>query len=293
MTCDCLTIEGLPYGKKVGDQCMDRTEFDRFHPAPNVTGVEFLYKFKAFDEKKPQLLTEIFEQGLLYFPTPEQLNDPWECQSTAEMPVTRPEIAAAKHRLTKTLRQGKKSKKEADALADWMLADSDRFIEMVKTSIKDTTRGIRIMSFAAERDNALLWAHYANSHRGICIEFSSKTILYELAYRVHYQENYPSFKYPHDLYDALHTIVTKSIDWNYEREYRAFDVPSSKLKLKLRNGKFRLENGAISRVYFGALMPPEHQNQIIKSIKVGPFSPELFKAALRTDAYKLGYSRID
>jgi hypothetical protein len=215
---------------------MDKREFDRLHPAPNVDGVGPLYKFKAFDEKKPQLLTEIFEHGLLYFSTPGQLNDPWECQATAEMPVTPQEMAAAKHRLTKTLRQKKKSKKDADALADGMLADSQQFIEMVKTSVKATTQNIRIMSFSAERDNALLWAHYANSHRGICIEFSSKTLLYELAHRVHYQENYPSFKYPHNRYDSLHIIVTKSVDWEYEREYRTFCVPNSNIQQNFKTG---------------------------------------------------------
>lgn len=271
---------------------MDRTEFDRLHPAPNEDGVASLYKFKAFDDKEPQRLTEIFEHGLLYFPTPEQLNDPWECQATVEMPVTRQEIAAAKHRLAKTARQSGMKRKVADALAEKNLADPDRFIDTVKTAIKKATRDIRIMSFAAERDNALLWVHYANSHQGICIEFSSETVLYRLAHRVNYQTNYPWFKYPHDQYEALSTIVTKSIDWKYEREYRTFNVPGSATQLKLEDGRFRLADAAVSRVYFGALMPPEHQNQIIGSIQKGPFTPELFKATLRTDAYKLDYERI-
>lgn len=38
---------------------MDRIEFDDLHPAPNEDGVESLYKFKAFDEKEPQRLTEV------------------------------------------------------------------------------------------------------------------------------------------------------------------------------------------------------------------------------------------
>ena len=86
--------------------------------------------------------------------------------------------------------------------------------------------------------------------------------------------------------------MTKSDDWDYEREYRTFAVPDSVTPLKLEDGKFRLKDTAVSRVYFGALMLPEHQNQIIKSIRKGPFTPELFKATLRTDAYKFDYERI-
>ena len=221
------------------------------------------------------------------------MNDPWECLATAEMPATRPEIAAAEHRLSKTARRKGMNRKDADALAKELLADPVQFIERVKTSIKESSRDTRIVSFAAERDNALLWVHYANSHQGICIEFSSKSILYRLAHRVHYQTHYPSFKYPHSDYDALHAIVTKSIDWEYEREYRTFHVPDSVTPLKLEHGKFRLHDAAISRVYFGARMPLEHQNKIIESIQKGPFTPELFKARLGTDAYKLDYDRID
>lgn len=272
---------------------MDIADFNKLHGAPKDDGVESLYKFKSFDEKRPQRLTEIFEHGLLYIPTVEQLNDPWECQATLEMPVTLPEIAAAKDRLAKTARRQGMKKKVAAALAENYLADSERFAESLKMAIKNATRDIRIFSFAAERDNALLWVHYANSHKGLCIEFSSETVVYRLAHRVNYQASYPSFKYPHDQYDALSAIVTKSIDWEYEREYRTFNVPDSATSLELEEGKFQLNDAAVSRVYFGALMPPEHQSQIIESIQKGPFTPELFKARLRTDAYNLDYDKID
>lgn len=272
---------------------MDRTEFDGLHPAPNQDGVESLYKFKAFDEKKPQRLTEIFEHSLLYIPIIDQLNDPWEGQSNVEPPATQKEIAAAKQRIAMTARQNGLSEEEAIKNAENFLSDPGRLVEVVKAAVKNSTRNIRIISFAAERDNVLLWSHYANSHQGICIEFSSETILYKLAHRVNYQSDYPSFIYPHDQYEGLNTIVTKSTDWLYEREYRTFDVPGSASQLRLEDGKFRLADAAISRVYFGARMPQEHQDQIIESIQRGPFTPELFKATLRTDAYALNYIQIE
>lgn len=272
---------------------MDRSEFAGLHPAPNEDGVESLYKFKAFDENEPHKLTEIFEHGLLFIPTIDQLNDPWEGLSTVEPPSTRIEVAAAKHRLTKTARQNGMSKKEASNFAEQVLEDPDRLVEVVKDSLRKNTRDVRVISFAAERDNVLLWAHYADSHRGICIEFSSETILYRLAHRVNYQPNYPSFIYPHDQYDALNAIVTKSNDWQYEREYRTFDVPGSATQLRIENGKFQLAEAAISRVYFGTRMPREHQEHIIETIHKGPFTPGLFRVAIRTDSYALDLIKIE
>jgi hypothetical protein len=56
---------------------VNTSEFKRLHPAPDENDVGSLYKFKTFDENEPQRLTEISEHGLLYFPTPEQLNERW------------------------------------------------------------------------------------------------------------------------------------------------------------------------------------------------------------------------
>lgn len=75
----------------------------------------------------------------------------------------------------------------------------------------------------------LLWSHYANSHKGYCIEYNSIDILKQFQHfllPVIYQENYLQTGIsdianpvaPFDL--AIKSITTKSIEWKYEQEWR-------------------------------------------------------------------------
>jgi hypothetical protein len=81
-----------------------------------------------------------------------------------------------------------------------------------------------------KNDSNLMWSHYANSHKGFCIEWDSTKILAE---QVKYQSNIPDFslidliethvglgdntKVGNDIWQALRT---KLDEWKYESEYR-------------------------------------------------------------------------
>lgn len=79
-------------------------------------------------------------------------------------------------------------------------------------------------------ESNLMWSHYANSHKGFCIEWDSATIKAE---KVNYQEEIPSFHLI-DLIKSYYLISsneesaikiwkalrTKLSEWDYESEYR-------------------------------------------------------------------------
>jgi hypothetical protein len=89
-------------------------------------------------------------------------------------------------------------------------------------------------------DSNLMWSHYANSHKGFCIEWDADKIKAE---QVKYQSNIPNFK----LIDLIETHVgigddtevgkaiwqalrTKLDEWEYESEYR-FQMSNAMKKL--------------------------------------------------------------
>jgi hypothetical protein len=89
-----------------------------------------------------------------------------------------------------------------------------------------------IACFCEKKDNILLWSHYANSHKGYCIEYSTIDILNTFQcclLPVIYQSNIPGLI---DLvsnnieiellpyYIALKSITSKSNLWEYEQEWR-------------------------------------------------------------------------
>jgi len=88
-----------------------------------------------------------------------------------------------------------------------------------------------INCFSKSWNNLLMWAHYANKHKGLCLGFD---IPDELVCEVNYTMELPSAD---EFFRELSTstnllthidefkkkfMLTKSSDWNHEEEYRAF-----------------------------------------------------------------------
>ncbi len=71
--------------------------------------------------------------------------------------------------------------------------------------------------------NSLMWAHYAESHQGIVIEFNNDSEFISNAANVHYVHRRPILNskilYENE-YVAIDDLYFKSIDWMYENEIR-------------------------------------------------------------------------
>lgn len=88
-----------------------------------------------------------------------------------------------------------------------------------------------VISFSETRDNLLMWAHYADCHRGVLIEFDVSHAFFtglngesERLSRVLYRKQRSQDIYSHpaefgnvDIYDIL---FEKSDEWIYEKEHR-------------------------------------------------------------------------
>jgi hypothetical protein len=122
----------------------------------------------------------------------------------------------------------------------------------------------RIYCLTPKASNVLMWSHYADNHRGICLEFGvADNPLFRTAAEVVYREEYPRWV-PCDIYDkpglVMELILTKSRDWCYEEEYRLVSVQTSALTnfQQLHGDFFRLPKGALKAVIMGC--EADHKN---------------------------------
>jgi hypothetical protein len=86
-----------------------------------------------------------------------------------------------------------------------------------------------ITCFAEAGDVALMWAHYANSHSGVCFVFQERLEPNRfLAYDVFYSPERPKVDLANlrDIETFKKTILVKDESWSYEREHRMFDYRS-------------------------------------------------------------------
>lgn len=96
--------------------------------------------------------------------------------------------------------------------------------------------GMYVCCFSESSDSALMWAHYADSNKGICIEYdfnqlpcqhSYRNMIFPVAYSVSpvmvndllSQEKNKEYKYSLDV-GILCASLNKSSIWEYEREWR-------------------------------------------------------------------------
>lgn len=121
-----------------------------------------------------------------------------------------------------------------------------------------------------------MWSHYADNHRGFCIEynFSLHNLEKNFVYPVIYSAMRP--KIPWEIFIMaenmddievnksflpyyLLLLLTKDEVWSYEREWRIL-VPSV-------NNDMDIKAPPISCIYLGALCSEENQEQILSIAK--------------------------
>lgn len=132
-------------------------------------------------------------------------------------------------------------------------------------------------------ENTLMWAHYANCHKGICVQyelgekdFSSNRTQYATLMRLmrikYINPDIASetldFTNPETKFNIRTALATKSIDWDYENEVRMIAyVPTEERKYV----QCTLETpNPIKAIYFGVKCPPQRKNAVRKIFETRP-----------------------
>lgn len=137
-----------------------------------------------------------------------------------------------------------------------------------RTSYKEE---IAITCFSEINDSQLMWAHYAGSYSGFCIEYDfSKS--YDQAFlrgiaKVEYTNEKPCI----DQFDNISEykskiILTKSECWSYEKEWRSTKIGEYAM-WKSKGYPIIGAINCITAIYLGCNMPKEYQNEIIDHYK--------------------------
>ena len=101
-----------------------------------------------------------------------------------------------------------------------------------------------------------MWSHYADKHKGICLEFSTRDEVMCCPLRVEYPQEFPVIRvYSNDLEDNLRPFLTKADVWEYEHEYRLIaqerGVATADETLITDNNLLRLPETALLSVIVG------------------------------------------
>jgi hypothetical protein len=146
------------------------------------------------------------------------------------------------------------------------------------------------------RDDILMWSHYANGHRGLCLEFDTsiklkdiystgqaKNVIFGQAQKVNYSFEYPSvniMNFGSEEYSKA--LLTKSNHWEYEKEWRIISP-----KDKGGPGLYYFQPELLTGVILGALISPEHKKLILDWTSNYPSKILVYEARISNTKYEL------
>ena len=125
----------------------------------------------------------------------------------------------------------------------------------------------RVGCLCTNYKNSLMWSHYADSHRGFCVEYDfSKADISTLPFPVVYSNIRPQIPWEEALTrspentakatsNLMIGLLTKDKCWEYENEWRYLVVASAPPSLKMPS---------ISCIYLGALIEGKNRDKILK-----------------------------
>lgn len=207
-----------------------------------------LYTYMPVDSLDERVIP-ILRECKLWFSSPASFNDPFDCKI---YPRTLSDEELAAH-------LSSYAKDPSDVYNRLLVGIRKCGPDLVRNTIDNVMNQSGVKCFTPNNKNILMWSHYTNSHKGICLEFDILTDpeFFVSPINVVYSEDYPDFDYRDDSF-ALKILSTKSKVWEYEQEVRVY---------KLHSGYYHFSPLSLKSVIFGCYIPEEKQAIIIETIR--------------------------
>ena len=178
-----------------------------------------LYKYKPCNI---QHLRSFVVDSLLYLSARSELNDPFDVKSVLHFtkeaihPPNYYKQLFKDQDLTHTERKEIKNR----------LYSPEKIKNAIQTHLYEAIECTGFHSFTTKHRDLLMWSHYADGHRGVCLIFSTAhdVDIFIRALPVSYEKSLPVIEYSQSIGRDLvkKAFLTKAKPWKYEDERRIF-----------------------------------------------------------------------
>ncbi len=240
-----------------------------------------LYKYRQLDANTIHSIVS----SVVYFARPDAFNDPFDCK----LHPTNYEGTDEEYRayFTKGLSSHHPSDNVAQQVDDLICRAVhrderalDKRWEEVQSELNHDSG---VFCLSADPAHILMWSHYADCHKGCCLEFSTGVGGFKSARRVNYPPSYPKHRFldcvNNDQLLSDLTVYTKSKLWEYEQEWRISRMEGPKL--------YHYEQSALTGIIFGFYMKPEQRDMIRRLVEKRNPSVQLYEAVLWKREFKM------
>lgn len=238
--------------------------------------VNKLYKYRDFSSRTLCMVAN----NELYFAVSQSFNDPFDCRARKEFEFkddqdfiekwTRLEASQQEISPEEAQKYVKEKLVSEQSKAEYLEEKSKMFQKLV-------LQCFGVCSFSQVPDDILMWSHYSNGHKGMCLEFNrSDENMLKNASPIEYpvDDEFPYFEYwpensDETLEDVVTVILTKSKHWEYEKEWRLIQRPSN-YDEPYRGHPVSYQDDMLSGIIFGSRMKNKEKTTIKNILRGKP-----------------------
>jgi hypothetical protein len=246
-----------------------------------------LWRYRSTDEHQ---LKDLFEYSRCYFSSPSDLNDPFDCTPALRSPTSADLLGYV-------LRRGQRHFNSVDSSKRRLLKREVRKRQQSpafrEAALEHAIARYGVLCLSEAPDSLLMWAHYADNHKGFCVGFdcsNPEAMPIGLAMQVEYVAERPQVNpltlYQEDPGDLVRQcFLIKSRHWEYEREWRLITDGGI--------GHHSFDRHLLRRVHLGCNMSDQDRDALLGRLRDWPDSlrPEVYRVRLHRQRFELELDR--
>jgi hypothetical protein len=231
----------------------------------------------------------------LYFPHPDQLNDPFDCKLHPYLKDLTKEQMIKYFNACDPIKWKSKGM-DLNKLKEFLIEKPPSYLrEYFEANPPKRVRNVGVLSFSEKHKNILMWGHYADSHSGICIGFDYYKLLFDFRgipippEYVKYPENDEFPRWNPFVDDKVTQVnkyyLTKAIDWKYEKEWRVI-LPEHGRSLQ------KINPNALVSVHLGCQIAKGNKKKVINWCLQRESKPKVYEMTKSKTSYSLEENEI-
>lgn len=249
-----------------------------------------LYKYRSLNGNSQERTLDIIQNCRLYWPSPIDFNDPFDCRPLHIYEGTPSQHKLNAKRAANYFGDGKNRPDRRRQTKENRKLSPDDIVRSLDKSNEHLLSKMGVCSLAERPDSLLMWSHYADSHKGICLGFepSIDAIDFACAFPVKYSTSRPVLNAirPFDANEnAEKSVLTKYEGWSYERERRMIDQ-------KISERKKPFPPSALIQIIFGTQCSQDVYELVAQAVYQSECKPKFFQAKQSKEEYSLVFHEL-
>jgi hypothetical protein len=205
------------------------------------------------DARAIERVRQMVVDHTLYFASARSFNDPFDLNPVFSLRASavdqRADYRRLSHKYDPELSESEREKEANTVMATSLAPDTvDSTAQAIQFHYRQyILDGIGTFCLSAKNADLLMWAHYGDSHRGVCLQFDAEVSVMAEAQAVKYvPKRVPLNRYAHAREEMMtNALLTKSDHWAYEEEWRALRSGSP--------GPVKIDPGCLTGIVIGGL----------------------------------------